>query len=190
MKYAASELARRAVDATDPGLRPTTEVALQLAGHRHDITGLNYLTYIFHGLIPKSVMLVSSARVSEVPIETPRSGSCSVPRPRPMPSPRQPPCSQAASSTGSSRLTLAACKRALPAWLSTSSTRVRPPDPRDSCRYSPLGPQLPDVWSRFTQASRVAVANRSRRSFRPALRVPARPAGQRALRRPLSRFGT
>jgi hypothetical protein len=35
-EYAASELARRAVDATDPALSPYhREVALQLAGHKH-----------------------------------------------------------------------------------------------------------------------------------------------------------
>jgi predicted Zn-dependent protease len=52
---AAEELARRAVDATDPGLPPYhREVALQLAGHKHGKSAYKLTSRVLHGRVPKS----------------------------------------------------------------------------------------------------------------------------------------
>jgi len=52
---AAEELARRAVDANDPGLPPYhREVALQLAGHKHGNSRAKLVPGVSHGLVLKS----------------------------------------------------------------------------------------------------------------------------------------
>ena len=52
---AAEELARRAVDAHDPGLLPHhREVALQLAGHKHPNSTAKLMRRVFHRRLPES----------------------------------------------------------------------------------------------------------------------------------------
>lgn len=52
---AAEELARRAVDAHDPGLLPHhREVALQLAGHKHPNSAAKLMGRVFHRRLPES----------------------------------------------------------------------------------------------------------------------------------------
>jgi tetratricopeptide (TPR) repeat protein len=52
---AAEDLARRAVDATDPTLPPYhREVALQLAGHKHGNSRAKLASSVFHRLAPEN----------------------------------------------------------------------------------------------------------------------------------------